>query len=91
MKLTAYDLYGFKIIDEIIPEPSGGAHNNQEVAAANIKNAVVRCLDQLTAKPREQLLRERFDKFRNMGVFFEKNEKKKGIFRRLFGRRNGGR
>jgi acetyl-CoA carboxylase carboxyl transferase subunit alpha len=90
MKLTANDLYGFKIIDEIIAEPADGAHANPEVAAANIKNAVVGCLNQLTTKPKDQLLKERFEKFRNMGVFYEKIEKKKGIFRRIFGRRNGG-
>jgi acetyl-CoA carboxylase carboxyl transferase subunit alpha len=89
MKLTARDLLGFKIIDEILEEPVGGAHKNPEVAAANIKNAIIRSLDKLCSKPKDQLLKERFDKFRNMGVFYEKAEKKKGIFRRIFGRRNG--
>jgi acetyl-CoA carboxylase carboxyl transferase subunit alpha len=88
MKLTARDLYQYKIIDEIIDEPVGGAQVNPEVTAANIKNAIVRSLAQLVAKSKEQLLKDRFDKFRQMGVYFEKQEKKKGLFRRIFGRRN---
>jgi acetyl-CoA carboxylase carboxyl transferase subunit alpha len=87
MKLTAQDLYQFKIIDEIIEEPEGGAHLNPEVTAANVKNAVSRALSRLTAKPKDQLLKERFDKFRQMGVYYEKTDKKKGLLRRLFGRR----
>ncbi len=89
MKLTARDLFGFKIIDEIIEEPAGGAQMNPEVTAANIKNAVMRGLDKANAKAKDQLLKDRFDKFRQMGVYYEKPEKKKGILRRIFGRRNG--
>ena len=89
MKLTARDLYAIKVIDAIIEEPVGGAHKNPEVAAANIKNAILGSLERLGAKTKDQLLRERFEKFRQMGVFAEKVERKKGILRRLFGRRNG--
>jgi acetyl-CoA carboxylase carboxyl transferase subunit alpha len=84
MKITAKDLYHFKIIDEIIEEPMGGAHKNPEVAAANVKNALMKALAKVTAKPKEQFLKERFDKFRSMGVYYEKSEKKKGFFKRLF-------
>jgi acetyl-CoA carboxylase carboxyl transferase subunit alpha len=87
MKPTARDLYYFKIIDEIIEEPSGGAHLNPEVAAANVKNVILRELDKLMAKPKDQLLKDRFDKFRHMGVYYEKKEEKKGLLRRLFGGR----
>ncbi len=90
MKPTARDLFFFKIIDEIIEEPAGGAHTNPEVAAANIKNAVWRELVRLMPLPRDQLLKERFEKFRKMGVFFEKPDSKKGLLRRLFGRKDNG-
>jgi len=89
MKLTARDLQQIKVIDEIIDEPAGGAQKNVEVAAANVKNAILRSLDRLSAKSREQLLKDRFEKFRQMGVFAERTEKRKGILRRIFGRRNG--
>jgi acetyl-CoA carboxylase carboxyl transferase subunit alpha len=87
MKLTARDLLGFGIIDEIVEEPEGGAHHNPDVAAANVKSAIVKALDRLIAKPKDQLLKERFEKFRRMGVYYEKQEKKKGLLRRIFGRK----
>ncbi len=87
MKPTARDLYHFKIIDEIIEEPAGGAHTNPEVAAATVKNILIREFNRLMAMPKDQLLKERFDKFRKMGIYYEKQDVKKGLLRRLFGRK----
>ncbi|RPJ05673.1 MAG: hypothetical protein EHM28_11630 [Spirochaetaceae bacterium] len=85
MKITAKDLYHFKIIDEIIEEPAGGAHKDPTQTASNIKASILRSLEALTVKPRDQLLRDRFDKFRDMGLYVEKkSEKKKNLLQRIF-------
>lgn len=69
LKLTAQDLLGMKIIDEIIPEPLGGAHRDPEQSARNIKEALIRNLDALAPLSTDEVLRRRYDKFRGMGVF----------------------
>jgi acetyl-CoA carboxylase carboxyl transferase subunit alpha len=69
MKLTARDLKQLNLIDEIISEPLGGAHRNHEETAAALKAALVKHLRQLAAKPRDQLLSERYCKFRKIGAF----------------------
>ncbi len=69
MKLTARDLQGLKLIDEVIPEPLGGAHRNHEETAASVKAALVTHLRELAAKPKEQLLAERYARFRQIGAF----------------------
>ena len=84
MKLTAKDLLRFNIIDTIISEPVGGAHLNPGVMAAKIKLELVKVLKHLVSKPQEQLLKNRYEKYRRMGVFIEKNSKKKsGFLKRL--------
>jgi acetyl-CoA carboxylase carboxyl transferase subunit alpha len=69
MKLTARDLQKLNLIDEVIPEPLGGAHRAHEQAAAAVKTAIVKHLRELAAKPIDVLLTERYDKFRSMGAF----------------------
>jgi len=69
MKLTARDLRELNLIDEVIPEPLGGAHRNHEETAAAVKAALVRHLRELAAKPLDQLLSERYCKFRQIGAF----------------------
>jgi acetyl-CoA carboxylase carboxyl transferase subunit alpha len=71
LKLTSRDLLGFGVIDEIIPEPLGGAHRDHREAAANLKSFLVRSLRELGRHPRGELLRRRYDKFRRMGVLLE--------------------
>jgi acetyl-CoA carboxylase carboxyl transferase subunit alpha len=68
LKLTALDLLKMGLIDEIIPEPLGGAHRNPEETAENLKNTVKKHLKDLKAQSKEELLRGRYQKFRNMGV-----------------------
>jgi acetyl-CoA carboxylase carboxyl transferase subunit alpha len=60
-----------KVIDEIIPEPFGGAHRDYEKAAAKVKEAVLRHLSELKTLPKERLLDERYQRFRRMGAFLE--------------------
>lgn len=67
LKLTARDLKNLGIIDEIIPEPLGGAHQDPSAAIDNLRDAVARHLDELAAKSVDDLLRERYAKFRRHG------------------------
>jgi len=68
LKLTAQDLLGMGIIDEVIPEPLGGAHRDPQKTAQNIKEAINRNLESLRSLTKEQLLSLRYKKFRSMGV-----------------------
>jgi acetyl-CoA carboxylase carboxyl transferase subunit alpha len=69
MKITARDLQKLDLIDDVIPEPVGGAHRGHEEAAAAVKAALVKHLRELAAKPVDQLLGERYAKYRRMGAF----------------------
>ncbi len=69
LKLTAKDLLELKLIDEVIPEPLGGAHHDHAAAIANLKSAISRQLAELCKIPTEQLLAERYQKFRRVGEF----------------------
>ncbi|MEW6016092.1 MAG: acetyl-CoA carboxylase carboxyltransferase subunit alpha [Candidatus Zixiibacteriota bacterium] len=69
LKLTADDLMELEIVDKIIKEPPGGAHNDYNTMAASIKIEVVSALDELQTLPVDQLLQSRLMKFRRMGVF----------------------
>jgi acetyl-CoA carboxylase carboxyl transferase subunit alpha len=67
LKLTAPDLLGFGIIDEIVPEPTGGAHTNHELAAALLDTALNRALTSVSAMDPVTRLETRYQKFRAMG------------------------
>jgi acetyl-CoA carboxylase carboxyl transferase subunit alpha len=69
LKLTAPDLLQAGIIDEIVPEPLGGAHTDPAAAAANVDGALTRCLAEVTALTSEGRLDARYAKFRSMGRF----------------------
>jgi acetyl-CoA carboxylase carboxyl transferase subunit alpha len=71
LKLSAQDLKQLGIIDGIIPEPVGGAHYNHSVAAVSLKDALVASLAELTSLPLDQLLDQRYEKFRAYGKFTE--------------------
>jgi acetyl-CoA carboxylase carboxyl transferase subunit alpha len=70
LRLTAQDLEGLKLIDGIVPEPAGGAHENPDEAAANLREHLRSRLDQLVVMSEDQLVAHRYDKFRQMGNFF---------------------
>jgi acetyl-CoA carboxylase carboxyl transferase subunit alpha len=67
LKLTAPDLLGFQIIDEIIKEPVGGAHTDHDAAARSVDEAISRALADVSALDGQTRLDRRYDKFRNMG------------------------
>jgi len=68
LKLTGEDLVNLKVIDGIIPEPLGGAHRNPERIADNLKEVLVKELKELSGIKKEDLLKLRYKKFRNMGI-----------------------
>lgn len=69
LKLTAQDLLNYKIIDGIIPEPLGGAHRDVKAVASSIEQTIKTALDELSQKPLNRLIEERYKKFRKMGLF----------------------
>jgi acetyl-CoA carboxylase carboxyl transferase subunit alpha len=69
LKLTARDLAGFGIVDEVVKEAAGGAHRDPRLTADNVAEALRRHLGELRALTPEQIVRQRYQKFRAMGVF----------------------
>jgi acetyl-CoA carboxylase carboxyl transferase subunit alpha len=69
LKLTAKDLMGFGIIDEIVKEAPGGAHRDPAATIENVGTALRRHLAELSQQTPEALVRDRYQKFRAMGVF----------------------
>jgi len=71
LKITAKDLLKSKVIDEIIKEPVGGAHMDAVETAMNIKRAVNKYIAHYSKMSHENIARDRYEKFRTMGVFEE--------------------
>ncbi|MEM1173484.1 MAG: acetyl-CoA carboxylase carboxyltransferase subunit alpha [Pseudomonadota bacterium] len=71
MRITATDLEGFGLVDEVLPEPLGGAHRNPVEAADVIRNALISALDQVTQTRLDQLLEERQRRLAGFGSFKE--------------------
>ena len=69
LKLTAADLYKLGVVDEVVPEPQGGAHRDFDLAAASLSTALRQNLTKLLELPIEQLLKKRYKKFRELGNF----------------------
>ena len=70
LKITAANLLEFKIIDEIVPEPEGGAHTNPEATAKFLDPVLTSALAELSQLTPKQIVDQRYEKFRNMGQFF---------------------
>jgi len=73
LKLTAEHLIKFGIVEEIIPEPVGGAHRGPDIVAAELKKIIVKYIKELSSLSPKDLLEARYNKFRNVGEFTEKN------------------
>ncbi|WP_144401999.1 acetyl-CoA carboxylase carboxyl transferase subunit alpha [Geoalkalibacter subterraneus] len=72
LKLTAADIKELKVvIDEVVPEPLGGAHINPAEAAAKLKESLTKHLEQLKEMSGEELVEQRYQKFRAMSVVVE--------------------
>ncbi len=69
LKLTGQDLLKMGIIDEVIPEPLGGAHRDVQKMAQTLKEAIKKNLKDLKTQNKDKLLELRYQKFRNIGKF----------------------
>jgi len=72
LKITAQHLFELGLVDEIIPEPLGGAHTNHVMAAQTLRDYLLRHLEQLKALSTADRLKQRYAKFRAFGHFTEK-------------------
>ena len=70
LKITAPDLLKLGAIDEVVPEPAGGAHKNQKTACANVKKAVLAAIKELKKLTPEELVEARYAKIRSYGNFY---------------------
>jgi len=68
------DLKKFGIVEEVIAEPFGGAHNNPTSTAAALKKSLLKHLNELRALPIDSLLEKRYDRYRHLGVYTEGGE-----------------
>jgi acetyl-CoA carboxylase carboxyl transferase subunit alpha len=71
MGITAQTLMRLDVIDEIVPEPTGGAHRNHQEMVTTLKGSLLKAFDRLRQLPLDALLDQRYQKFRRMGVFEE--------------------
>jgi acetyl-CoA carboxylase carboxyl transferase subunit alpha len=70
LKLTAEELLKLGLIDTVVPEPAGGAQEDTEAAAHALSDSLLAALDGLSKLGPDQLVEQRYDKFRHMGNFF---------------------
>ena len=71
LRLTAPDLMQLGLIDTIVPEPPGGAQENADLAAQNLRFELMRVLDELSKMSAQELVEDRYARFRRMGNFFQ--------------------
>ena len=71
LKLTADNLMRLGVVDEVVPEPEGGAHRDHNAAAEHLANALRKNLERVNALTLDELLKKRYDKFRRLGNFAE--------------------
>jgi len=67
LKITAPDMLALGLIDAVVPEPTGGAHNNPDASTALVDQALSAALGDIAALGIEERLNARYDKFRRMG------------------------
>jgi acetyl-CoA carboxylase carboxyl transferase subunit alpha len=83
LKLTAKDLLELDVVDEVIPEPLGGAHRDYDEMAATLKKSLLKNIEKLCDVKISDLLEARYKKFRKMGVFTRAEPKKRTRSRKL--------
>ena len=71
LKLTAIDMKKQKLVDDIIPEPLGGAHQDRETAFKTVEEYITKAFNELTKLSTNDLVSQRMDKYSNMGEFTE--------------------
>lgn len=70
LRMTAPDLVEFGLVDGIVPEPPEGAHENFDEAARHLRDYLIKTLEELTQLSTNEILQQRYEKFRKMGSFF---------------------
>jgi len=70
LKMSASTVFELGIADAVIPEPKGGAHKDPALMISTVKEKIIETLDELLSVPINELLQNRYDKYRNMGEFF---------------------
>ncbi|MDR0352562.1 MAG: acetyl-CoA carboxylase carboxyltransferase subunit alpha [Opitutaceae bacterium] len=76
LKINASHLEKFGVVDDVIPEPGGGAHNHPEAAAKSLKKVLAKHLSALRPLPVEKLLEARYERYRHLGLYEEAGEVK---------------
>ncbi len=71
LRMRSWDLKEFGVVDKVIDEPRGGAHRDPRLMAARLKTFLERSLKDLVVQPIDELVDNRYEKFRRMGVFLE--------------------
>lgn len=71
LRITAPDLFELKVVDEIVPEPRGGAHADHQAVAASVHEVIARHVDELRRYKPDKLVRRRREKYLRMGQFLE--------------------
>ncbi len=71
LRFTSGDLTEFGVVDDVIGEPLGGAHRDHHQMATRLKTYLAKVLGELVDQPPEQLLNDRYEKFRRIGVFLD--------------------
>jgi acetyl-CoA carboxylase carboxyl transferase subunit alpha len=71
LRFTSKDLLSFGVVDHVVEEPLGGAHRDPHQTAARVKMFLNKTVRELAGRPIERLLEQRYEKFRQMGVFLE--------------------
>ncbi|HYW30429.1 MAG TPA: acetyl-CoA carboxylase carboxyltransferase subunit alpha [Gemmatimonas sp.] len=71
LRITAQDLVELRVVDEVVPEPIGGAHSNHDLTATTLRETLIRNLEDLKRYKPDKLVRRRREKFLRMGQFTE--------------------
>jgi acetyl-CoA carboxylase carboxyl transferase subunit alpha len=79
LRFTSSHLMELGIVDDVIAEPLGGAHRDPHRMASHVKMYLMKTLHELSSIPTDELLQQRYDKFRRMGVFFEDSAAADGL------------
>lgn len=74
LRFTSRHLRELGVIDDVLEEPLGGAHRDHHKMAARMKNYLLSTLTELTAKPLDELIDQRYEKFRQMGVYLDPSQ-----------------
>jgi len=71
LKINSEHLLQFGIVDEIVPEPPGGAHKNPDQVAADLKTIILKHIKELSSLSKDELIEKRYNKFRTIGEILE--------------------